>query len=139
MDKNILNDYIDACELIKETEEDIRKLKKKKQVVQDSVKGSMNEFPYTPQSFHIQGSLEEPGDRQAMKLEEALLKERKENAEKLKLDVESWLNTIPNRMQRIIRYKIFEGMSWEQTARKLGRKATEASVKMELKRFMEKM
>ena len=29
MDKNILNDYIDACALVQETERDIRALKKK--------------------------------------------------------------------------------------------------------------
>ena len=28
MDKNILSQYIDACELIRETEEEIKKLKK---------------------------------------------------------------------------------------------------------------
>ena len=41
MDKRILADYIDACELIKETQEDIRKLnKRKKTVIQTNVKGS---------------------------------------------------------------------------------------------------
>lgn len=40
MDKRILNDYIDACALVKETEEDIRRLKKKKKtVIQTNVKG----------------------------------------------------------------------------------------------------
>jgi hypothetical protein len=33
MDKKILADYIDACELIRETEEDIRKLDKKKSII----------------------------------------------------------------------------------------------------------
>ena len=34
MDKRILQEYIDACELIKETESDIKKLRKKKNVPQ---------------------------------------------------------------------------------------------------------
>lgn len=59
-----------------------------------------------------------------MRLEEELLKKRKADAEVLKMNVEAWLNTIPIRMQRIIRYKIFEGMTWEQTAVRLGMKAT---------------
>ena len=71
-------------------------------------------------------------------MEEKLLEERKANAEKLKLEVEAWMNTIPNRMQRIIRYKIFDGMTWEQVAKKIGRKATGDSVRMELNNFMKK-
>ena len=59
-------------------------------------------------------------------------------AEQLKTDVEEWLNTIPPRMQRIIKYKVFEELTWQQVARKMGRKATEGSVKMEFQRFFEK-
>ena len=39
MSKKILWDYIDACELIKETEEDIRRLRKG-ETVHDKVSGS---------------------------------------------------------------------------------------------------
>ena len=46
MDKDILRQYIDACELIKETEEDIRRVKQqRKTILQDRVHGSMKEFP----------------------------------------------------------------------------------------------
>ena len=45
------------------------------------------------------------------------------------------MNTIPVRMKRIIRYKVFEGMTWQQVAKKMGRKATEESVKKEFQRF----
>ena len=48
------------------------------------------------------------------------------------------MNTIPVRMQRIIRYKVFEGMTWQQVAKKMGRKATEISLKKEYQRFFEK-
>ena len=52
MDKTILQEYIDACELIRETEEDIRKLRRKKQtVVQTHVKGSNPVFPYRNSTF----------------------------------------------------------------------------------------
>lgn len=138
MDKNILEQYIDACELIKETEEDIRKLKRKKAVIQDSVKGSNPDFPYQPQSFHIEGTREEVKDKLCLEYEEKLLKERKANAERIKLDVESWMNTIPTRMQRIIRFKIFEGMTWEDTANKIGRNNSGESIRMELQRFLKK-
>ena len=52
MDKGILEQYIDACELVKETEEQIRRLKNnRKTVVVDTVKGSMHDFPFAPKSF----------------------------------------------------------------------------------------
>ncbi len=139
MDKSILNDYIDACALIQETEEDIKRLRKKKRtVIQTNVKGSNPNFPYEPQHFKIQGTTFTYTEDSQLRLEEELLKKRKADAEVLKMNVEAWLNTIPIRMQRIIRYKIFEGMTWEQTAVRLGRKATGDSVKKEYQRFLEK-
>ena len=56
MDKRILEDYIDACAQVKETKEALLKLRKaKKRREQDAVKGSSHEFPYTAQTFHIEG------------------------------------------------------------------------------------
>ena len=47
MDKNILVQYIDACALWDMAEADLQKIRKRKQtIVQDSVKGSMHDFPY---------------------------------------------------------------------------------------------
>lgn len=138
MDKAILNDYIDACELIKETEKDIKRLqKKKKTIVQTNVSGSNPDFPYNPTHFKIQGTTMTYAEDYQLRMEEKILKERKADAERLKLDVEEWLNTIPKRMQRIIRYKIFEGLTWEQTATKIGRKATGEGLRMEFQRFIE--
>lgn len=139
MDKKILADYMDAMELIKETEEDIRKLKKRrKTIIQTNVKGSNPNFPYQEQHFRIAGTTFSYQDDKNLRLEERLLEQRKENAEKIKRRVEEWLLTIPIRMQRIIKYKIFEGMTWEQTAAKIGRKATENGLKKEFERFMKK-
>lgn len=139
MEKHILSQYIDACELIKETEEDIIKLKKQRKVpVQDSVKGSMHEFPYAAQQFHIEGisysSIEHPS---YLEQEEELLKRRKKEAERIKLQVEAWMNTIPQRMQRIIRMKFFEEKTWGEVAMRMGRKATADSVRMEFNNFMD--
>lgn len=136
MDKNILEQYIDACALIKETERDIQELNRKKAVVQDSVKGSNPEFPYQPQSFHIEGSREDVADRMSLRYEERLLKERKAEAERIKLQVEAWLNTIPMRMQRIIKFRYFEKMTWQQVAQRMGGKSSENNLKKEFERFM---
>lgn len=138
MDKNILNDYIDACENIKDTERDIKRLQaKKKDIIQTSVSGSNSKFPYEKKHFVIQGSRFSYEDDCSIRMYEKTLQERKEKAEELKHQVEQWMNTIPNRMQRIIRYKIFEGMTWEQVATRIGRKTTGESVRMEFNRFME--
>ena len=41
-------------------------------------------------------------------------------------------------MQRIIRYRYLEGLTWEQVAMRMGRRATADSVRKELERFFEK-
>ena len=121
MEKSILEQYIDACELIKETEEDIQKLKKKKKtIVQTNVSGSNPEHPYNPQHFKIQGTTFTFREDSQLRMEEKLLEKRKADAEKIKTKVEEWMNTLPVRMQRIIRYKVFEGMTWQQVAKRLG-------------------
>ena len=138
MDKQILQDYIDACALIRETEADIRALRKKrKTIIQTNVKGSNPEFPYQEQHFKIQGMVFTYRDDSRLRREESLLDQRKVRAEEIKTHVEQWMLTVPARMQRIIRFKYFQGMSWEEVAAQMGRKATADSVKMEFRRFME--
>ena len=138
VDKQILYQYIDACELVKETEEEIRRIKKqRKRIEQDIVKGSMNDFPYAAKNFHVQGlAYTVIKDPRSLEVQEKILEERKAAAEAIKLQVEEWLVTIPPRMQRIIRYKVFEGMTWAQVAQRMGRKATADSVRMEFQNFM---
>lgn len=139
MDKRILSDYIDACAQVKETKEALQKLQKaKKRRELDAVKGSSHEFPYTAQTFHIEGLayavLQDPGEEDRL---EEILRERLRNAERIKHDVEAWLNTISMRMQRIIRYRIFEELPWNDVAVRMGRQATAESVKKEYQRFMD--
>lgn len=139
MDKQILVQYIDACAQVEDTKKEILKLKKaRKRIEQDAVKGSSHEFPYTLQTFHIEG-LAYPVVKDPDELErlEEILKERLQAAERIKHQVEAWLNTIPIRMQRIIRYRIFEELPWNDVAERMGRQATAESVKKEYQRFME--
>lgn len=136
MNKEILNQYIDACELVRETQEDIRRLQQRGTVQNDSVKGSMTDFPYIQKTFYIQGVNIET--EQQIEREKELLQQRLKQAKELKNEVESYLNTIPLRMQRIIRYKIFEQMTWEQVARKMGRRSTGDSVRKEFEAFIKK-
>lgn len=138
LDKRILEQYIDACALVKEAEAELEKIRRvKKQQEQDAVKGSSHDFPYTMQTYRIEGlaytSMQEPGTEERL---EEVSKERLRKVARIKQDVEMWINTIPVRMQRIIRYRLFQGMTWEQVAIRVGRGATGDSVRMEYVRFM---
>ena len=138
MDKESLKQYIDACEQVKEAKVDILRLKKnRKKIVQDRVSGSAHEFPYTAKSFHIEGlSYPVVKDPDELDRREAILQERLQKAEEIKRQVEAWMLTIPQRMQRIIRYRVFEELSWNEVAIRMGRKATADSVRMEYTNFM---
>ena len=137
MDKAILQEYVDAWELVKETEKEIQKLnRKKKTIIQTNVKGSMHEFPYVEQHFKVQGTTFTVKDDSRLRYEEKLLERQKARAEQIKQQVEEWMLKISSRMQRIVKYRYLEGMTWEQVAAKMGRKATADSVRMELNKFL---
>ncbi len=136
MDKKILNDYIDACAYIKETESEIKSLKKSRRTVIDKVRGSNPDFPYQLQSFGIAGTTETYANADLIRSEEHILETQKRQAEELKIQVEEWMEEIPFRMQRIIRYKIFKDLTWEETAKLMGRKCTGEGLRMEFNRFM---
>lgn len=139
MDKRNLEECIDACEVIKETEAEIHKLEERKSITaNETVSGSNPEFPYNPQHFKVQGTTYSYEDDRKIRAKKEILKKKKEKAEELKLQVEVWMISIPLRMQRIIKYKIFEEMTWQQVADRMGRKVTEESVRKEFKRFFEK-
>lgn len=135
MDKQVLIDYIDACAFIAETEKELRKLKKKRKVVIDKVRGSNPEFPYQPRSFGIAGTTSTYEHEDLIRNEEHILEVQKETAEDLKQQVEEWLEEIPFRMRRIIRYKFFNGLSWNETAALMKARSGE-SVRKEFQRFM---
>lgn len=136
MEKKALMDYIDACAIIKKTERDIRALQKRKKIVQDKVKGSNPEFPYEAKSFNISGTEETVEDASKLAQKEETLLERKRIAEELKMQVDEWMISIPFRMQRIITYRVFEGMEWEDVAKELGRRSTGEGIRKEYERFL---
>ena len=136
MDKKILEDYIDACAFIKDTKAEIARLEKKKRYVQDKVRGSNPDWPYEERSFNIGGTTETVQDSAALAKERQILDEQRKIAMDLKLGVEEWMKEIPFRMQRIIKYKFFNRLSWEEVATLMGKKCTADSVKKEFQRFM---
>lgn len=136
MDKKVLSDYIDACEFINETEAEIKKLEKKRRIVQDKVRGSNPEFPYEERAFSLHGTTETLAEAGRLARERQILETQKAEAEELKLQVEEWMQDIPFRMQRIIRYKFFKELTWKEVATLMGKNCTENGVKKEFERFM---
>ena len=91
MDKSILYQYIDACELIKDTEREIERIRNRRQeVVTDKVKGSSYDFPFGQVSYIIRGIPYDAQDQKALERQEQILEERKAAAEIIKLQVEEW-------------------------------------------------
>ena len=132
MDKNIIYEYMDAKALVKETEEDIRR-HRRKTFVQDKVTGSNPEFPYQPQSFNISGCVENSVN---IDVEERLLDERKLNAKRFKVKAERVIIKAPVRMQRIIRFKVMQGLTWDEVAAKMKGNCTGESARKEFQRWM---
>jgi len=137
MDKQTLIDYVDACELVKESSKAIKNMRKER-FVSDHVSGSNPKFPYEPRHFHIGGAVEVYVDGRELIYEKNRLHESKKTAEKIKAEVEAWLPTVPPRMQRIVRYKFFDGLTWEEVAVRMGKKSTADSIRKEFNRFFEK-
>ena len=138
MDKKILEDYIDACAFIKDTEAEIARLEKKKRYVQDKVCGSNPDWPYEERSFNIGGTTETVQDSAALAKERQILDEQRKIAMDLKLGVEEWMKEIPFRMQRIIKYKFFNRLSWEEVATLMKCKGGGDAMRKEYDRFMRK-
>ncbi len=136
MDRKILKDYVDAVELAKETEEDIRRLReKKKETAHICVRGSNPEFPYQEQHFSMEGTAFTWKDDNLLLNEEKVLLERKQKADKIRTLAQKEVNKAPVRMQRIIRFRYFENLSWEDIANRMGRTCTGDSVRKEFERF----
>lgn len=135
LNKDILMDYIDACELVKETEADIQKLRKT-EVVHDKVSGSNPDFPFQAQNFNISGQVEHYMESSELEKEKQLLQDRMVKARYRKIMVEKWMANAPARIQRLVRLKYFERLSWEQVAERLGGNSSGESIKKEFQRFM---
>ena len=52
--------------------------------------------------------------------------------------VEEKLKDAPLRIQRMIRFKYVQGMTWEEVAKSIGGRATEDSARKEIERFLKK-
>ena len=92
----------------------------------DSVKGSMDEFPYIEQTIKIFGADESKAGKLRKKLEKKLKK-----LQDMISDMEEWLDTIPDSETRLIlRLTYRNGLKQEQIADELGYVQSAISKKM---------
>ena len=126
--KQVLNDYVDACELVRETEEDIEILQNEESMMtSDKVKGSMEEYPYIETSFNIKGADERQVEH--LRRKRMILNERKAKAESIKLRALEVINQAPIRIQRIIRFRYEKKLTWEEVADRM-KGSTSGGLKM---------
>ena len=138
IDKNVLQEYNDLCAQVLETEAQLKKMiAAENEVLHDSVKGSNPEYPYEPITFHISGiaRLVSSNDVKEMR---GILTERRNAVKRKRMEVEAWVNTIPVRMQRIVRMKYIDNMTWQEVADRLNRGVSGDAVRKEFTVFLEK-
>lgn len=139
MDIEVLKQYKDACALCEDIDSQIDKLHRSQdELLTDCVSGSDSQYPYISRKFTITGLPASERYQAAVQHQIALLVDRKAGAEQIKADVEEYMSKIPLRIQRIIRYKIMDGLSWEKTADKMGGRSSGDSLRMELNRYLKK-
>lgn len=114
--KELLKQYNSILEEIKELNREIERLEKKEIRHEiDKVKGSNAEFPYQPRSFTIEGYniMEEEQNLKRILTKKNILYKRKTKCEDLKLQIEEFINTIPDSLtRRVFRYRYIDGLEW---------------------------
>jgi hypothetical protein len=137
-DREKLRQYKDAVELIKETEARIERLRRRsRNVVTDKVAASNPEWPYQPISITIEGAEADLyGVEKEIALQEELLETRQKALVALTTRVEAMISRAPLTVARIINYKYLDGLTWEQTAARMGGGNTADGVRMIVKRWL---
>lgn len=129
MDKNRLENLAVLKKEIQLLEEELQRIP----VVSDSVRGSMPEFPYVEVVVPISGIDDSDSASIRKKIEEKTRKLKREL-----LEVEDWLDTIPDSEARtILRAYYRQGMSQEQIAATLG--YNRSSISKKIKNYLEKI
>lgn len=141
--KEVLIQYIDLQQEVKEIREKIEKLENQIEKIEqegnvtDKVRGGEGGL----QTFRIEGF---PYPEYSRK--RTLLFARKATLSKLEMellktlnDVEVFISNIKDsHIRRIINFRVVEGLSWNKVAIKIGGGNTEGSVKMAFQRFIER-
>lgn len=133
--KDKLSQYEDIKKEISELESKIEKLEKKGLVI-GAVEESRHKPPFGKHSILIEATNPELMN----KAEEYknLLQIKLNNLFQIKIEVEEYINSIPNsRLRRIFRLRYINQYSWRKISYIIGGKATERSVRAEHERFLQ--
>lgn len=130
LEKKDIEEYLDIQAEIKDLECRIRG--RKKELVTDTVMGSDPGYPYINHPISICG-VQTDNDLQA---------KRRKLIEKLKAqeaEIEELIESLPkSRERRIVRYRVIDGMSWNEVAAKMGHRYSEDGVRKIFDREMQK-
>lgn len=141
VDKDILIQYSDLVEEVKDLRRRIRKLQDdidKLEPVKDSVKGTRKDG--TIGSITVSGYPVPAYYRYKNQLEKREATLRKKEAELLELvnTVEEYITGISDsKMRRILRYRYIDNLNWVQVAVRMGKKYTADGCRMLHNRFFE--
>lgn len=125
-----ITEYSDLTAEIKELEKEIAR--KEHEVLTDVVSGSSPDDPYTQHSISVHGVT--GADRLRSRL-----KQRKEQAEAKRTDIEMFVDSLPRSSQRRIVRMRMDGASWREIAGKMGYRYSEDSIKKIFQRALKKV
>lgn len=122
---------------IKKTKEKLKKLEEKDTELYE-VEESYKRPPFTKHNITIKSQTKKTRD--SISKYKSILQERHNNLLDAKIEVEEFINELPNaRLQRIFEMKHIDNYSWTKIAYIIGRGATADSVRKEHDRFLEKI
>lgn len=135
IDKNILIQYCDIREEVKDLEDRIDKLEQQKnKILTDSVKGSSTEFPYVEYNCIINGVTNKKSTR--VVIYKKLLKDKHQELLDLQTEVEEYIQNLNNsRIRRIMRYRYIDNYSWTKIGHIMN--STAEAVRKENERFFQ--
>ena len=133
--KENIKNYIFLKDGIKDLEDRIKKIENQRKSIKDSVKGSHREFPYTIHTCVVEGK--EKDER--LKRRKKLLHNKKKELEKIKDELEIYVNTEikDEQIRQLFMYRYIDKFSWVKIAHKMN--GTESGMRMLHNRFLEKI
>lgn len=139
IDKKVLEQLNSLNIELENIEKRIKEIDNKpRKVVQDSVKASSSEYPYTSHTTKIEG-IEEPRYNLRKKTLKKQYKSKLKRIEKLLKNIEYELNYIKDsEIREIIRMRYEENLNWIQIQIRM-KYESESKAKMKLKRFFENL
>lgn len=117
MTKELLEQYPDICEEIRELEEDSRS------IVTDTVSASMEEYPYSQHTVTIRGVRPQNNA------------ERLEDFRRQKAEIEAFVAGLPLPKQRLCRAVMRHGARWNLVRRSLRSYKSPDALRVEFSRF----